>query len=147
VGSPDVYDQVDYPGAASDYAFVENANGSVTVTKPNGGVDTLISIDGFWFQGEEAWYPIESLTAPGGRTIVGTNAYDQVDYDGFRADYIFVENANGTVTVNRPGGLIDTLTSIDGFWFGGEHSFIELGNHLAWAEATQCTAFLSRGAG
>ena len=124
-GGPD-YDQVDYPGAASDYAFVENANGSVTVTKPNGGVDTLISIDGFWFQGEEAWYPIESLTAPAGRTIVGTNAYDQVDYDGFRADYIFVENANGTVTVNRPGGLIDTLTSIDGFWFGGEEAWYSI---------------------
>jgi len=120
------YDQVDYPGAASDYTFTENANGSVRVEKPGGGADTLIRIDGFWFQGEEEWYPIESLIAQGGQTIVGTNAYDQVDYDGFRAEYLFVQNANGSVTVNRPGGVIDTLTRIDGFWFRGEEAWYSI---------------------
>lgn len=124
-GGPD-YDQVDYPGAASDYIFVQNADGSVSVTKPDGGTDILVSIDGFWFQDEEAWYPIESLLSANGQTIVGTNAYDQVDYDGFRADYIFVENADGTVTVNRPEGVIDTLTLIDGFWFRGEEAWYSI---------------------
>lgn len=120
------YDQVDYPGDSADYTFTENADGSVSVAKPDGSTDTLISIDGFWFQGEEAWYPIESLLSQTGQTIIGTNAYDQVDYDGSRSDYIFVQNANGTVTVNRPGGLIDTLTRIDGFWFRGEEAWYSI---------------------
>ena len=120
------YDQVDYPGASEEYQFVENANGSVSVTKPNGGTDILIRIDGFWFQGEQAWYPIESLIQSNGQTIIGTNGYDQVDYDGFRANYIFVENTDGSVTVNRPGGVIDTLTSIDGFWFRGEEAWYSI---------------------
>jgi len=120
------YDQVDYPGASTDYTFTQNANGSVNVAKPDGSTDTLISIEGFWFQGEGAWYPLESLITQGGQTIVGTNAYDQVDYDGFRADYIFVENADGSLTVNRPGGLIDSLTRIDGFWFRGEEAWYSI---------------------
>jgi len=114
------YDQVDYPGSAADYSFIQNANGSVTVSKPDGYTDTLIEIDGFWFQGEEAWYPLDSLTLRMNRTINGTDAYDQVDYDGLRTDYTFVRNANDTVSVYRPGGLTDTLTSVDGFWFRGE---------------------------
>ena len=120
------YDQVDYPGSSSDYTFTQNADGSIRVAKPDGSTDTLMNIDGFWFQDEQEWYPIESFIAQGGQTIVGTNAYDQVNYDGFRADYIFVENANGTVTVNRPGGLIDTLTSIDGFWFSEEEAWYSI---------------------
>ncbi len=128
-GGPD-YDQVNYPGAASDYTFTQNADGSVSVEKPTGGTDTLIRIDGFWFQGEQEWYPIESLITPVGQTIVGTNAYDQVDYDGARADYIFVENADGSVTVNRPGGLVDTLTLIDGFWFRGEEVWYSIADIL-----------------
>ncbi len=124
-GGPD-YDQVDYPGGSQDYSFTQNADGSVSVTKPSGGTDTLIDIDGFWFQGEEAWYPIESLITQVGQVITGTNGYDQVDYDGYRVEYIFVENADGSVTVNRPGGLIDTLISIDGFWFRGEEAWYSI---------------------
>jgi len=124
-GGPD-YDQVDYPGASSDYRFTERADGSVGVVKPDGSVDTLIDIDGFWFQGEQAWYPIESFITPSGQTIVGTDAYDQVDYDGFRTDYIFFANDDGTVTVNRPGGIIDRLTDIDGFWFRGEEAWYSI---------------------
>ena len=124
-GGPD-YDQVDYPGDSADYTFTQNSDGSVTVDKPDGTTDTLISIEGFWFQGEQEWYPIESLVTQVGQTIVGGAGYDQVDYDGFRSQYIFVENADGTVTVNRPGGLIDTLTSIDGFWFRGEEEWYSI---------------------
>lgn len=120
------YDQVDYPGDSADYTFTQNSNGSVTVAKPNGSTDLLTSIEGFWFQGEQAWYPIESLLIQTGQTIIGGNGYDQVNYDGARSDYIFVQNANGTVTVNRPGGLIDTLTLIDGFWFQGEQAWYSI---------------------
>ena len=120
------YDQVDYPGAASDYTFTLNTDGSVDVAKPDGTTDTLIDIDGIWFQGEEAWYAIESLTPPSGRTINGTADYDQVDYEGNRTDYTFTRNADDSVTVIRPGGLIDTLNLIDGFWFLGEEAWYSI---------------------
>ena len=57
------YNQVDYDGKASDYQFVRNADGTVTVTHPTYGTDTLRDIDGFWFRGESKWYPIEDLAA------------------------------------------------------------------------------------
>lgn len=124
-GGPE-YDQVDYPGAAAEYNFTRNEDGSVSVSKPDGSTDTLIDIDGFWFQGEERWYDLESLLQPENRIIVGTADYDQVDYDGDRADYTFVQNSDGTVTVFRPGGVTDTLTSIDGFWFRGEETWYSI---------------------
>ena len=120
------YDQLDYSGDSLDYVFVQNADGTVTVSKPNGATDTLKDIDGFWFQGEEEWYPIESLITRNGQTIVGTDGYDQVDYDGFRSQYTFVENANGSVTVSRPDGQVDNLTSIDGFWFREEEAWYSI---------------------
>jgi len=128
-GTPDNYDQVDYVGASTDYIFELNNDGSVSVTRPDGGTDTLIEIDGFWFQGEQAWYPIDALVdlTSVDRTFTGTaDAYDQVDYDGSRDDYIFVDNGNGTVSVVRPDGGTDTLTSIDGFWFLGEEAWYSI---------------------
>ncbi len=58
-GQASEYDQVDYSGNLADYAFTQNANGSVTVTHPTLGTDTLFDINGFWFNGESAWYSIE----------------------------------------------------------------------------------------
>lgn len=55
------YDQVDYTGASNDYNIINNGDGSYTVTKPGGEIDTLIGVDGFWFQGEAAWYAIDDL--------------------------------------------------------------------------------------
>lgn len=124
-GGPD-YDQVDYPGTSSEYVFTENDDGSVSVLKPDGSTDILIDIDGFWFQDEEAWYPIEDLLDPSDRVINGSDAYDQIDYDGFRDDYNFIQNPDGTVTVYRPGGVTDTLFSIDGFWFRDEEAWYSI---------------------
>ena len=160
--------QVDYDGKSSDYTFTQNDDGTVTVNKPGGGVDTLTSIDGFWFKGEEVWMPLEQALNGGvdpdpdptpepGGVINGTNgedyldgssgddtinllkgkdvvngsggsdviigddsSYDQVDYDGASSDYLFTQNTDGTVTVNKSDGEVDKLTSIDGFWFRGE---------------------------
>lgn len=55
VGQDNSYDQVDYYGAPSDYSFARNEDGSISVFKPDGGEDTLVSIDGFWFFGSEEW--------------------------------------------------------------------------------------------
>ncbi len=171
IGDESSYDQVDYDGKSSDYTFTQNDDGTVTVNKPGGGVDTLTSIDGFWFKGEEVWMPLEQALNSGvdpdpdptpepGGVINGTNgedyldgssgddtinllkgkdvvngsggsdliigddsSYDQVDYDGASSDYLFTQNADGTVTVNKTDGEVDTLTSIDGFWFKGEEEW------------------------
>ena len=52
-GDPDTYDQVDYPTGAADYQFNLISLGRVEVSKPDLSVDTLINIDGIWFQEEE----------------------------------------------------------------------------------------------
>ncbi|WP_409432818.1 hypothetical protein ACJ3XI_11510 [Litorimonas sp. RW-G-Af-16] len=88
------YDQVDYAGRLRDYTFTRNDNGSVTVTHPTFGTDTLWSIEGFWFSGEARWYSIDDaiqLTAgsggfidengtitgtTGNNNLVGTNGTD-----------------------------------------------------------------------
>ena len=150
------YDQVNYDGSAEDYVFIRNGDGSISVSKPDGSIDTLIGVDGFWFNGEAAWYAADALTNSPGETITGTNGddlisgttgndiinglagqdivlgssgndiislgdgYDQVNYDGTANDYNFVRNNDGSITVTKPGGEVDTLEGVDGFWFNGE---------------------------
>jgi len=142
-GNGTEYDQVDYQGSLSDYTFTRNADGSVTV-EGLGSTDTLTNIEGIWFQGEAAWYSVDSAveltgSSTGGNNIFnGTAAqdvwlateanetfnggngteYDQVDYSGSAADYNFVQNADGSVTVTGFGST-DTLISIEGIWFQG----------------------------
>ena len=52
----DDYDQVNYRGALSDYRLEKQDDGSITVTHASGEVDTLIDIEGLWFNGEAEWY-------------------------------------------------------------------------------------------
>jgi len=154
------YDQVNYTGAASDYIFIRNGDGTITVTKPGGSIDTLEGVDGFWFQGEAAWYAAEALVIDSGGgnngPITGTNGddqfqgtngddvfdglrgqdvvfgssgndlidlgadYDQVNYDGEAVDYAFTRNNDGSISVAKPDGSVDTLIGVDGLWFTGE---------------------------
>lgn len=58
------YNQVDYDGAAADYTFARAADGTVTVTHPEYGTDTLKDIGGMWFSGENKWYDIDALAIP-----------------------------------------------------------------------------------
>ncbi len=58
----------------------------------------------------------------------GTAGYDQVDFDGHRADYTFTYNADGTVTATYADFGTDILTNIDGAWFYGDN---------AWASTAQ----------
>ena len=71
------YDQVNYQGALSDYTFSLLSNGAVSVRKPDGSVDELYSIEGFWFFGEEAWYSLEeALELSNTNLISGTSDDD-----------------------------------------------------------------------
>lgn len=62
----DGFDQVNFDGALDEYTVTMNANGTVRVSNAIYGVDTLVGIEGLWFQGEQAWYTIAdaiSITA------------------------------------------------------------------------------------
>lgn len=72
------YNQVDYDGAAKDYAFTKNSDGSITVKHPVYGTDTLKNIDGLWFMGEAKWYSLDDVLNPNpvGKVINGTAGND-----------------------------------------------------------------------
>ena len=61
-GSAD-YDQVDYDAHLSEYSIFTNANGSVTVSHPTLGTDTLFDIDGIWSIADSQWYSIADAIA------------------------------------------------------------------------------------
>ena len=157
-GGGGTYNQVNYDGALSEYRFVQNTDGSVSVSHPVYGTDTLTDIDGFWFQGEGAWYSMIDALAlagnggggnTGGTIFNGTNAqdiwvatnanetfnggtggeYDQVDYQGSLSDYTFSRNPDGSVTVEGFGGT-DTLNNIEGIWFQGEAAWYSVENAI-----------------
>ena len=58
-GSSNDYNQVDYDGHLSDYSISRNNDGSVTVSHPTLGTDTLVHIDGLWLDGDQSWYSID----------------------------------------------------------------------------------------
>jgi hypothetical protein len=99
------YNQVDYAGAAADYTFTRNTDGTVTVTHPTFGTDTLKNIDGLWFNGEAKWYPLDELA---GRVLVGgvniINAGDRGGYFvGTDGDDDFRGGAGNDTFVGRLG--------------------------------------------
>ena len=185
VGLAGEYSQADYNGFASEYIFLENADGSVTVTHAIWGTDTLTNIDGIWFGGQREWVSLDSVlslpatTTPvdpapidpipetdfvvdefgiligddndntlydtseinslfgglGNDHLVGlADEYSQADYNGFANEYTFTQNANGTVTVQHAEYGTDTLTNIDGVWFGGQQE---------WMSIDQLTSFVT----
>ncbi len=67
------YNQVDYDGAAADYLFSREADGSVTVSHDVYGTDTLRNIDGVWFYGEERWYALNALAPENMQQASGFN--------------------------------------------------------------------------
>jgi hypothetical protein len=55
----------------------------------------------------------------GNDTYQGTGNFEQVNYDGARAEYTFAQNANGSIRVSHPIWGTDTLVNIDGLIFTG----------------------------
>jgi len=98
------YNQVDYDAHLSEFSISRNPDGSVTVSHPVIGTDTLFNIDGLWSHADQSWYSIEdaiSLTPDAGGT----------------------SRPNGSITVTHPVWGVDTLTDIDGIWFQGEQAW------------------------
>lgn len=63
--------------------------------------------------------------------------YNQVDYDGARADYTIVRNTDGSLTVSHAVYGTDTLIDIDGFWFHGEQQWYSVNDAVAEAPAPE----------
>lgn len=76
----DGYDQVQFSGAAADYTFALNSDGSVTVTDNVGtdGSDVLIDLESAYFQGDSTTSSIEGLTNPA--PLTRTSVTDDYGY-------------------------------------------------------------------
>ena len=55
----------------------------------------------------------------GNDVYFGTDAFEQVNYDGARAEYNITQNNDGSITVDHPIWGTDTLIDIDGLIFTG----------------------------
>ena len=105
----DGYDQVNYDGVATDYSFIDNGDGTVTVNKPN-GQDILTGVDGIWFYGEEQWYSVESL-ASAANVINGTTGDDLL----FTTSGDDIVNGNGGRDEVRGSAGNDVVNFGDGY--------------------------------
>ncbi|WP_425070179.1 putative Ig domain-containing protein [Roseibium sp.] len=108
----DGYDQARFAGAASDYVFRWNKDGSFTATSAEYGVDTLHSINGIWFSGEGKWYRTEDLLPQHSsfRTFAGTDSYEFI-YASHGDDIVVAGAGNDTI---QPLGGNDILFGGDG---------------------------------
>lgn len=76
------YNQADYEGSIMEYAMTQNDDGSITVTHPIWGTDTLTDIDGFWFGGDAQWYSLaDALAAVSGTEPVNPEPVDPEPVD------------------------------------------------------------------
>ncbi len=113
LGTDAEYDQVDYPGSVSEYDITQNANGTITVSHPELGTDTLTSIEGFWFIGDATWYSVEDAIAlagggelPPDPTIIGTDGND--DLTGTNIDNVFL-GSEGNDSIDGNGGAYNQV--------------------------------------
>lgn len=104
-GAEGIYDQIEYDGAAGDYIFTRNTNGTISVKSEDKDVDTLTSIEGVWFNDEQAWYSIDDLLALSGGNIVGTNGDDVLT--GTDGNDIMIGNGGSDEFIGGAGN--DTL--------------------------------------
>jgi Ca2+-binding RTX toxin-like protein len=79
------YDQANYAGAFTDFAFQRAADGSIIVTDAAGpeGADTLTGVEAVYFEGDQTWKELENLVAAYGTSgsdawLEGTEGSDDV---------------------------------------------------------------------
>ena len=151
-GRADEYNQVDYDNSLSEFAIYRNADGSVTVSHPTIGTDTLVNIQGLWSDADQSWYSIDdaialTANAPTSTTTPSTNdgfagtvlyslgddthigsadEYSQIDYDNSLSEFTIYRNADGSVTASHPTIGTDTLINVDGIWSDADQSWYSI---------------------
>ncbi len=118
------YNQADYDGAAGDYTFVLNTNGTTTVTHAVYGTDTLSGINGIWFTGSTSWASLTSLHSNpwvaradsvtanfATEVVLNLTANDTIAAGSNVVQYIWTNPQNGTV-----------------HWDGAKNSFVYVPN-------------------
>lgn len=113
IGNEGSYDQVDYAGGPSDFSFVRNADGTVSVTGASTGTDTLTSIEGFWFNGARVWRSLTSLLSSTETSSAQSDSSlgiaESVDPDGPSPSLL----ARVTETTNSAGAfVVEAVTSL-----------------------------------
>lgn len=136
-GTDGVYDQVDYAGNLTDYTFVRLSNGNITVSHPTLGTDTLSSIEGFWFYGEQNWYSLEqALELAGPSPNTATDGNDQLfGTDG--DDVINALDGNDTIFSSLGADMIDGGAGRDTLSYASADQAIDIdgfGNGYAGAQ-------------
>ncbi len=121
------------PGATFDYNTQSNHIVTIGASDPGGPVfeesfDILVqnvgpivgtpdpdALNGTAFDDDiQALASDDTINGSGGSDLIdGGPGHDVVVYDGERADYSQTLNGNGTITVEKPGGGTDTLTTIE----------------------------------
>ena len=165
-GTAAEYDQVNYGGYLSQYDFVLNADGIINVSRNNYGTDTLSSIEGLWFNREQAWYPMNDIAGyvdtngalignmrdnifagndtnnsfyggMGNDVIDGAGGLNDVaNFDGELIEYTISQAADGSVQMSHPSWGVDQLSGVERLFFVREST------EYAVADAVSLTADL-----
>ncbi len=149
-------DTLNVDGDIFEWTFSANNDGSVTMTHPTWGENTLVGIEQILSQRAGEVFSIDEAIAAtdglprfrldndnvingtngndniqggadvqgfyggtGNDVYFGTDAFEQVNYDGARSEYNITENNNGSITVDHAIWGTDTLSDIDGLVFTG----------------------------
>ena len=144
-GNGGAYNQVDYAGRLSDYTFTQNGNGTVTVSHPTNGTDTLTDIDGLWFQGEASWYSMaDAIASAGGNNASGGTLVNGVYTGTNRSDALIGADANTTFYAGRGNDSITgngrrDVLNVDGDvveWTFGQSAGNVTMSHATWGVNT-----------
>ena len=149
-------DTLNVDGDIFEWTFTSNADGSVTMTHPTWGENTLVGIEQILSQRSGETFSIDDAIAStnglprfrldndnvingtngddfitadanvqgfyggtGDDTYFGTDAFEQVNYDGSRSEYNITQNGDGSITVAHAIWGTDTLNDIDALIFTG----------------------------
>lgn len=120
----DNFDQIDYTGFSEDYRFVRTEDGSVVVTKPDGGVDSLIGVDGVWFVDEARWYPMQAIAmvleltpiTDGDDVITGTPNDDLINGMGGE-DVVYESGGNDLIDLGDGYDQVDYKGALSDYIF------------------------------
>lgn len=104
--------------AASAMTLAASGIGVAHATKPNHFVGTNgdDTFPGYLVNGHAYW---------------GNDGYDQINYEGYAYNYIFLDGGNGFLHVYKSDGQMDLVQYFEGMWFEDEQSWRSVDDLIA----------------